>query len=289
MYSDILSKNGHSDVNFLSAEWKRKIEKTGSILPSGIYMVNYYLYKTVENCNWNGAIIVNQLFMFEIKYENFLCLIYPPDKDTLFNIYPNFKWLPLNTSSIDNIYEYRINIVEVLKEQVPEYAILYNLLYFYEKTTQTDLTYPLYAKKLESDKTYAWQVNVYKDNRFLLSSEVWTFTISNQQENNENLNENMFYLTLYDEPNQNKWTEVEDNYLYFVLDAEKNIDKNLEYYLYDGNHNRRLIISGKKTPLSYSHGKNFYALSISKFSAKNKYILEVKDNNSTMYLNFIKK
>ena len=71
---------------------------------------------------------------------------------------------------------YTITVVELLPNQTPELAVITNPSWFTkEKITSTVFQYPLSARRFETGKEYAWQVNVFERGSLLTESDVWSF------------------------------------------------------------------------------------------------------------------
>lgn len=283
--------NSPYHYNFTDNDWRKKCEKTGSIIPSGVYTINYTLYRTSPGCNWTGIITAQLTYPLQIQYFNSLNLVYPFNFDTLIETNPMFKWLPLipaSAGSYNNI-EYFITVTEVLLGQIPEHSIIYNPAIYYETVANTYTPYPVYSRKLEPGKTYAWQVKAMDNKNVVAVSELWVFSVYMQKPDEIDDNEPPVFLTLRSEPAPDKWVYVEGNYLYFTIETEKNVSKNVNYSIYDAQKNNSVVISGKKQPITITYGKNLYSLPVQKLKKGNKYSLEVKTDSETRYLNFIKK
>jgi len=285
-FSDNITANSPYEYNYLNQEWRRSCEKTGNIIPAGNYMVNYVLYETTQGCNWTGIVSFQITIPLNIQYYNSLDLVFPYDNDTIYDSYPLLKWLQLIPEVSD--VEYLLTITELLAGQNKELSMVYNPFLYNEKTINTDISYPLFARKLEKGKSYSWQVKAIKDNRIVTESEIWVFTIgSNQQDTIIEENPDVF-LTLNPEPIPSHWVNIKGDYLYFTVKTEFDVNRNVNYAIYSSSSENSIVISGKKSPLTIEYGKNLYSLSVADLKNNGKYSLHVKTDAGTQYLNFIK-
>lgn len=285
------ANNSPYHYNFTDNDWRKKCENTGSIIPSEIYTINYTLYRTSPGCNWTGIVTAQLIYPLLIQYFNSLDLVFPFNFDTLTETSPMFKWLPLIPASAGGYdkTEYLITVTEVLPGQIPEHSIIYNPAVFYETVANTYTPYPVYSKKLEPGKTYAWQVKALENKRDVAVSELWVFSVYKQKPDEITDDETQVFLTLSSEPVPDKWVYVEGNYLYFTVETEKNVSKNVNYSINDAQSNNNIVISGKKQPITITYGKNLYSLPVQNLKKGNKYSLQVKTDSDTRYINFIKK
>jgi Domain of Unknown Function (DUF928) len=91
---------------------------------------------------------------------------------------PFFTWLPPNPTSLFNNLSYSFKLVEVLQKQQASEAIQQNLpIVFQPGITGNTFNYPTASPKLDTGKTYAWQVVANNNNLRIANSEVWTFKL----------------------------------------------------------------------------------------------------------------
>ena len=111
-----------------------------------------------------------------------LMLIIPTDKSESEEKYPVFTWIPPSLSAISEQQNYQLKVVEVYPEQNPTEAIAINMpLLQADNLIQTAYPYPLSSKNLEPAHTYAWQVTVGTGNLAESRSDVWTFSIKEDE------------------------------------------------------------------------------------------------------------
>ena len=104
-------------------------------------------------------------------------LIAPKDRDTLTEKYPLFTWTPPMPKPAKLTYELRI--VQILKGQTPEEAMLSKPA-FYEKKgiKRPSFKYPPSARAFEEGKEYAWQVTAFSGRTLLGKSAIWWFQMA---------------------------------------------------------------------------------------------------------------
>ena len=284
------SENGPYEYNFISANFKQQCERSGSIIPAGNYRITYKLFKTVEGCNWVGEFLQKWEFPLNLFYYTHIDLISPFNGDSIFAINPVFQWTPAQPQIFArNSLNYSFKLVELMFEQNPQQALMYNPSYYEQEIKETRLMYPVYAKKLEEGKYYAWRVELYNENRIVAQSPVWVFKVISANPEAIKAKEGNFYYTMQDLPDMANWINIGEDFLYFGISAEKNEEKQVNYELLNADDYNKVIISGKKHPLSQRFGMNLYSLPINNLKNNNKYTLVVKTENSqTYYLNFIK-
>ncbi|MBD3285052.1 hypothetical protein GF359_01640 [candidate division WOR-3 bacterium] len=89
---------------------------------------------------------------------------------------PTFIWAPL-VQSYDDL-TYRLRIVEVPEEMTPYEAISAAEPWFEDDSiTKTSFAYPMWARILEEDKTYAWRVDAWSDVWKVSTSDVRSFVV----------------------------------------------------------------------------------------------------------------
>jgi hypothetical protein len=164
-YDDVKS----GSVNFKSGKWREAFTRTGNA-PSGDYTICIYVKNESEE--ELGTDCVYQTVEISGPPE----LISPADGEEITpGALPTFTWLPpMPTPPGAN---YKIKIVEIIGNQSPEEAMLKNKAFFEkEDIRMTMFQYPLSAKKIESNKSFAWQVFAVEKRSILSSSEIWKFS-----------------------------------------------------------------------------------------------------------------
>jgi hypothetical protein len=107
---------------------------------------------------------------------------------------PFFTWLPPNPTSLFNNLSYSFKLVEVLHKQQGSEAIQQNLpIVFLPGITGNSFNYPGANPRLDTGKTYAWQVVANNNNLRIATSEVWTFTVKRNEQGKPVLADAPFY------------------------------------------------------------------------------------------------
>src|SRR6185295_7309435 len=98
----------------------------------------------------------------------------PADRSILQTPYPQFTWMPPTPVQMFDNLNYEITVSEILEGQSPMDAIRYNTP-VYAKTNgqQTFETYPSTYSKLDTTKTYAWQVVARSGLNYAAATEIW--------------------------------------------------------------------------------------------------------------------
>lgn len=106
----------------------------------------------------------------------------PLDKSEVETAYPQFTWIPPGPVEMFSSLSYDIIVTEVSEGQSPAEAIQYNSP-VYSKTmlTQPYDVYPSSFSKLDTGKTYAWQVIARNDFNYAAKTEVWSFTVKKKE------------------------------------------------------------------------------------------------------------
>lgn len=101
----------------------------------------------------------------------------PPNGQVLNFVNPTFSWLGTGIAT-----EYGFRIVEVMDGQSPESALVTNPIWHEATGIRQNLyLYPIHAPRLQSDKTYAWQVIALgsaEQGRQFFMSEISTFKVA---------------------------------------------------------------------------------------------------------------
>jgi hypothetical protein len=120
-------------------------------------------------------------FILQLQPMTPLLLIDPVDEDKICNKRPNLLWqlpapLPVDAKC-------RVVLTEKKEKQDIAEAIAFNLPVLNQGNIFGNiLQYPPGAPDLKEGHTYAWQVTVYSAKTILKKSEIWTFTVSCQEE-----------------------------------------------------------------------------------------------------------
>lgn len=166
-------------TNFYLKKYEEILIRTGTV-PEGNYEICVNVINTKDNAHIGKGCITHSIIS-----ERFIQLISPVDSEI---INPNepivFKHgsviLQNDHPTPPSNKRYTIRIVEVSKEQSPESAILYNPAFFKYESENLVTIYPVGGRKFEANKTYAWNVTVYENDKEIATSDVWTFTIASK-------------------------------------------------------------------------------------------------------------
>jgi hypothetical protein len=145
-------------------------------LPEGEYEYCFELNTTIEKSTQPGGYYEN-CFTNVIAPPSPLLLIDPADGDEICNKRPNFSWqapVPYRADS-----RYRLLLVQLQKNQQPIEAITNNIPIVHQSNlTSSLLLYPPNAPALKEGERYVWQVIAYSGTTIITRSEIWTFKIA---------------------------------------------------------------------------------------------------------------
>lgn len=148
------------------------------LFPFGSYVVCLKVYNA--NSSELGASCIEAI----IKPLSPPMLLSPYNEAQVHTAYPLLIWSPPTPVPSGMPVQYDLKIVEVLSGQNPADAIQRNFALVQENDLHSNLfQYPVNAVKLEPQKYYAWQVVAKGDNFLIGSTEVWSFTLSNDTTN----------------------------------------------------------------------------------------------------------
>lgn len=145
-------------------------------LPAGTYE---YCVEVSEKGPGNETVAgsANKDCLYQKQDEMFLInLVDPENNAKIYEHYPVLSWMV--NYPFAAALTYRLRVAEVKKGQNNTAAVNRNNPVFQEgNITQTALTYPVYARQLESYQPYAWTVDAYYKGILLGGAEPWRFTI----------------------------------------------------------------------------------------------------------------
>ncbi len=174
-------------------------------------------FRTFKECHYG---VNDPLFLIQ--------LIEPADESYLNTFWPNFIWVANHTAGFE--LQYNAKVVEMKGKQSAHVAINRNsAMYSLTNEFNSSFVYPNFAKPLENDKKYAWQVYAYYKKIYLGKSEVWTF-----QFKPEELNEKPIVSIPYLDVKNEKGRGVFDIYgllkLKYVLNSSLEDTLNIQIY-----------------------------------------------------------
>lgn len=145
-------------------------------LPEGEYEYCFELNTTIEKSTQPGGYYEN-CFTHAIAPASPLLLIDPVDGDETCNKRPTFTWqapIPYRTEG-----RYRLILVQLQKGQQPIEAITNNIPIVHQSNLSSSLLlYPPNAPDLKEGERYAWQVIAYTGATIITRSEIWTFKVA---------------------------------------------------------------------------------------------------------------
>jgi hypothetical protein len=165
---------------------------SNGFLPVGNFNVCYQVMKQgVESFQ----AVSEECVSIEIEPLSPPYLTLPADESEIEQERPFFSWLPPNPVSLFNNLSYSFRLVEVLPNQRSSEAVQQNIpLVFRQFVTGNTFNYPNANPKLDTAKTYAWQVTANNNNLHIANSEIWTFKIKpNSLDNVKPLADAPFY------------------------------------------------------------------------------------------------
>lgn len=148
---------------------------TGTFIPLGSYVARYRVYRNSEE----PQPLAEESVQLNISPLSPPLLTLPVDHDTLATAYPIFNWLPPAPVAMFSSLSYDIAVAEVMADQSPAEAILYNTpVYTGHNLKAAYHVYPSGYAKLKEGQQYAWQVTARNDLNYAAQTEVWAFTVA---------------------------------------------------------------------------------------------------------------
>jgi hypothetical protein len=159
--------------NYSSSEFSK------SFLPMGAYTICYQLMALGHG---DEGVVSNDCVAITIEPLSPPLLNMPEDKANLQTPYPQFNWMPPAPFNMFSNLNYDLIVAEVLPGQSSSEAIEYNIpVYSRSNIPQTIDNYPSSYPKLDTAKTYAWQVIAKNGTNYAAKTDVWTFKIASSQ------------------------------------------------------------------------------------------------------------
>jgi hypothetical protein len=246
----------------------------GNYLPLGSYIACY----TITKLNHESVeTITNECVNITIGPLSPPLLNVPADKSILQTRYPQFSWTPPAPVQMFDNLNYEIVVSEVKEGQSPLDAIRNNTpVYIKTNNRQTFENYPSTYARLDSAKTYAWQVIAKNGLNYSVPTEVWTFSFSKDSVKIETTSSNYILL-------KNSRYEAGVNY----IDGKTLL---IKYYSYDKEHEQQVkflnahgkLIRQVKQKIIY--GDNFLQFKLNNSFKKGEvYFIEVKDEQNQLH------
>lgn len=122
---------------------------------------------------------VESCLLVTSAFDNFLELVYPPNKSTISDVRPNFSWISsLNPIQLGAYERYEYILTSNDKDQSPREAINDNSPLLYIPNVKSfGFPYPANTSSLIPGKEYSWQIVHMINDTPLLYSDVWTFKV----------------------------------------------------------------------------------------------------------------
>lgn len=143
-----------------------------SFLPMGNYQLCYQVFGRQEK------MLAQDCQNIQVDPLSPPMLVLPENTAVLTDNHPQFSWLAPGTPAMLDNLSYDIAVAEVSPGQTSAEAIEYNApVYQRVGIRQTFDNYPASALKLDTGKTYAWQVIARNNDSYAAKTDVWTFSI----------------------------------------------------------------------------------------------------------------
>lgn len=169
-----------AQYTFASNELATIFRQTGK-LPEGEFEYCYEI-TIIESKPAIAQDFYENCFQLSLQPVTPLLLVDPAYDEKICNQRPNFTWQP--PLPLDFKAQFQVIVAEVKDKQAPIEALSFNQPVINAGgMRESRLNYPAQAKELEKGKTYAWQVYYSVNRRLILKSEIWTFTIDCEEDN----------------------------------------------------------------------------------------------------------
>lgn len=248
-------------------------ELSRNYLPMGTYVACYRLVKNGEGQESLGEDCIN----INIDPLSPPLLNTPADKSDIQTPYPQFSWMPPSPFDMFNNLSYDLLVTELLPGQNATEAIQYNTPIY--SRTNLSQPYEIYSSsftKLETGKTYAWQVVAKNGLSYAAKTEIWTFKITNEIPSSKTTN--ITYITLGNANNENGSYNLKDENL------------NIKYFSYAKDYNANIklktleggtILELKQKVL---YGENYFNIKLNnKIEDGKYYLIELEGYDGKIY------
>lgn len=187
--------------------------RTHHQLPGGkfnlcISLRSYSMEETITECE-----------IIESETNMMLSLIYPSDRDTIDTPMPLLNWL--HSGSFNSVNQnFVLTLAEVKEGQSTGQAIKENsVVYTRSQLKSHSIPYPPSADQLIPGKTYAWQIELWENDRPILSSEIWSFHLREYKPE-----EPMKYVKLRRNKNAGNYKIVDERVYFMFEDGSGNVE-----------------------------------------------------------------
>ena len=210
-----------------------------------------------------------------------LLLFTPYDTEEIETTQPLLGWIRPGPAYLFPGIRYQVKVVEMLKGQSSTEAIKKNNAMMYQADYEPiNLVYPGFAEKLDTGKTYAWQVLGSMGNGQLLESEVWTFRLKQPDSLKKELPPVYSYYKL--KPEKDAYAGIAVKNLGFIF-SEELPNQGLSFKIYDS---RQKEVTLDQIELLTHAGDNRFILELNQlgtFQQGAAYMLEVQGRDFKKY------
>ena len=144
-----------------------------SYLPMGAYNICYQVIGATKDVP-----LAEECVRVNIDPLSPPLLANPADKSVIATPYPQFSWIPPAPFEMFNNLSYDLLITEILPGQAAAEAVNNNIpVYFKTNILQPYEAYASSFNKLDTGKTYAWQVVAKNGTNYSGKTDIWTFRL----------------------------------------------------------------------------------------------------------------
>jgi len=246
------SKLTKSSETFLDRNVGEFVQNANA-LPSGTYAACVYVMS-------NGLQPLTSCLEFSVDNTHQLRLLHVADgKKVEAEKLPVFSWAYMSASLNRADVQYEFTLCEILKGQSKEDALLRNIPHLKVANLPSNtLQYPIDARKLELDKQYAWAVKAMTGSTVLAHSEIWSFSVTEEEKQN-NPRATMSYLDLGEYHNNNV-IHVSGDVFKLMFDHSSNSRPELNFSVIN---ETGKAVPSEFPPFQLKYGLNYITLDLS--------------------------
>lgn len=260
------------DYTYVSTGFGRLMD---TFLPVGTYNICYSVYTMTKGVE---TPLAENCINIEVQPLSPPQLTMPSDSAEIQNLYPQFSWIPPTPLTLFTDLNYELLVTEVADYQTPAIAMQENLpVYNARRLTAVVSNYPSSWKSLDTGKVYAWRIIAKNGENFAAQSEVWTFRI--RKEKQEQLS-----------PTGNAYIELKGNKVNVSTGIIPDNILGIKYYSYDKAHESNIrfmnergeVVKEMKRKIEY--GNNFFVFKLDhSFSKETTYFIEITDLQTAVH------
>lgn len=238
-------------------------------LPIGTFLVCFDVLKinseTVDN-------IAGDCEAIQVEPASPPILQTPYDQEEIEEARPLFTWSPPAPLSLFNNLNYDLKLVEVGSNQSSGDAIQNNLPVYYQNFIgSASLQYPFSINELDTSVLYAWQVRAYSNGWAACNSEIFTFTLKNNQ--TTSAFPNKIYARLKG-ITETPLTITKSELLFEYINAYNN--ELIDLVLTDITNKTNVLISLHESIIQVHYGQNFIKVDLSQSNLINNHIYQLQ-------------